>query len=179
MERHYLSDPQEVELIPNVAAGLRQLAKTGLGLVVITNQSGVGRGLFDMARLRLIHQRMGDLLNAEGVHLNGIYVCPHTPEDHCRCRKPRTRLLAVAARELDFDARVSFVIGDKLCDIEMGRRAGATTFLVRTGHGAHAGPETLRAADYVVNDLAQAPHLIERLPAYRRKGEVDAPALPA
>lgn len=179
VERHYLSDPQEIELIPNVAASLRQLTKTGFGLVVITNQSGVGRGLFDMARLRLIHQQMCDLLNTEGVHLNGIYACPHTPEDQCLCRKPGTHLMEVAARELDFDPRASFVIGDKLCDIEMGRRAGATTFLVRTGYGANAAPATLRAADHVVEDLAQAAHLIERLLARRGRREADAPALPA
>ena len=142
VDRNYLSNPDEVELIPGVGAALRRLSELGLGLVVLTNQSAVGRGFFDLDRLQLIHRRMEELLAAKGVRLAGIYVCPHLPEDGCRCRKPLSGLLETAESQLDFSAEESFVIGDKPCDIDLGRRAGATTFLVRTGHGPNMPPQT-------------------------------------
>ena len=163
VERQYLSDPREVELIPGAASGLRQLSETGLGLVVVTNQSAIGRGFFDEKRLDLIHQRLCELLASEGVYLDGIYSCPHMPEDDCSCRKPRPGLLELAAKELDFDPQACFVIGDKVCDIELGRRVGATTFLVRTGYGAQVAAETTVAPDYIVDDLWDAAQVIERL----------------
>ena len=104
VERNYLSDPDQVELIPGAAAGLRRLAARGLGLVLVTNQSGIGRGFFDAARLAEIHERLTALLRAERVELDGIYVCPHHPDQACDCRKPRPALVLRAAAELGFDA---------------------------------------------------------------------------
>src|SRR5271166_4576848 len=97
VERQYLSDPEAVELLPGAAAGLRTMRNLGLGLVVVTNQSAVGRGYFDLARLDEIHGRLRELLAGEDVTIDGIYVCPHTPEDGCRCRKPLPILLKRAA----------------------------------------------------------------------------------
>ena len=162
-ERHYLSDPQRVTLIHGAARGLRQMREMGLGLIVVTNQSAIGRALFDRERLDLIHRRLHDLLEAQGVHLDGIYSCPHTPEDNCRCRKPQPGLVELAAQELDFDPRASFVIGDKVCDIELGQQVGATTFLVRTGYGAQVAAEGIVTPDYVVDDLRDAAQVIRRL----------------
>jgi histidinol-phosphate phosphatase family protein len=153
-EREYLSQPEQVALIPGVGAALRKLRQMGFGLVMITNQSGIGRGYFDQGQLGLVHQRLAQLLQQESVKLDGIYVCPHTPDDVCACRKPGTGLMEKAAKELDFDLEGSIVIGDKDCDIDMGRRAGAMTFLVRTGYGAQF--ENAVAADFVVDDLAAA-----------------------
>lgn len=163
VERHYLSSPDQVELIDGAAAALQALRGMGLGLVVVTNQSALGRGLFDQARLDLIHRRLGELLEAEGVGLEGIYVCPHRPEDGCQCRKPLPGLMERAARELDFDVTASFVIGDKACDIEMGRRIGATTFLVRTGYGAAAAASGAVSPQYVVDALADVVPVIRHL----------------
>jgi histidinol-phosphate phosphatase family protein len=172
VERHYLSDPAQVELLPGATQGLRQLQDMGLGLVVITNQSGIGRGFFDGARLALIHQRMCVLLEAEGVHLDGIYFCPHTPEAGCTCRKPGTGLIELAAKELDFWPETSFVIGDQPCDIELGQRIGATTFLVRTGYGAQVAFAAAVAPDYVVDNIWRAAQIIQELPTeYRRKAK--------
>ena len=163
VERHYLSAPEQVELIPGVVSGLRQLRELGLGLIVITNQSALGRGFFDQGRLDAIHERLRELLRLEGVDLDGIYVCPHKPEDGCSCRKPRTGLLDLAARELGFDAQSSFVIGDKPCDIELGQRAGATTLLVLTGYGTQVSLERKITADYTVASLSEAAQVIRHL----------------
>jgi D-glycero-D-manno-heptose 1,7-bisphosphate phosphatase len=163
VERHYLSDPDLVELLPGAASGLRQLRELGLGLVVVTNQSPIGRGYFDETRLELIHQRLVELLAAEGVELDGVYFCPHMPDDNCSCRKPRPGMLKLAAQELNFEPQGCFVIGDNICDIELGQRVGATTFLVRTGYGAQVAAESVASPDYVVDDLQDAAQVIERL----------------
>lgn len=163
VERGYLSTPEQIELIPGAASGLRRLSEKGLGLVVITNQSGIARGFFDQVRLESIHQRMRDLLTKDGVHLDGIYFCPHLPKDNCQCRKPSPGLLYLAAKELGFDPQTSFVIGDKPCDIELGERVGATTFLVRTGYGAQFGANPMVSPDYTVDDLWGAARVIQGL----------------
>ena len=159
----YLSDPKQVKLIAGAAEALRQLKQMGLGLVVVTNQSAVGRGFFDEARLQLIHQRLCELLESEGVHLDGIFFCPHTPENDCSCRKPRPALIERAARQFDFDLQTSFVIGDKAADIEMGRRVEATTFLVRTGYGVEVADDPAVSPDYIVDDLWAAAQIIQGL----------------
>jgi D-glycero-D-manno-heptose 1,7-bisphosphate phosphatase len=163
IERHYLSDPHQIEFLPGAVTGLRHMLGMGLGLVVVTNQSAVGRGFFDEAHLNLIHRRLYELLEAEGVHLEKIYFCPHTPEDDCFCRKPRPGLIERAAKELDFDLQASFVIGDKPADIELGRQVRATTFLVRTGYGAQLVDDPAVNPDYVADDLSAAAQMIQRL----------------
>lgn len=161
-ERNYLARAEDVELLPATARGLRLLNHLGLGLAVLTNQSGLGRGYFDQAALDTVHTRLSQLLAGEGVSLAGIYVCPHIPEDDCDCRKPRPGLAQRAAAELNFDPAASFVIGDKACDIELGQSLGATTFLVRTGYGALHEQNGTRA-DYVVDDVLAAAHIIRSL----------------
>ncbi|HEX5442360.1 MAG TPA: HAD family hydrolase [Pirellulales bacterium] len=160
VERHYLAHPDQVELIAGAGRGLAALSKLGLGLIVVTNQSGVGRGLFDLARLDAIHVRLRALLAAEGVTLDGIFSCPHLPEDGCGCRKPLAGLVESAARQFDFRPAECFLIGDKPCDLELGRAIGATTFLVRTGYGSQVSDETAAQAHYVVEDLGQASQVI-------------------
>jgi len=160
-ERDYLSQPEQVTLIPGAGAALRELQRMGFGLVVITDQSGLGRGFFDETQLKRIHARLEQLLEREGVRIDRFYVCPHQPDDDCACRKPKLGLLHKAASELHFSLEDSIVIGDKPCDIDMGRLAGAMTFLVRTGYGAQFENET--AADFVVDDIAIATESIGRL----------------
>ncbi|HTI52368.1 MAG TPA: HAD family hydrolase [Planctomycetaceae bacterium] len=167
VERHYLSHPQQLSLLPGAAAGLRTLRELGLGLVVVTNQSGIARGFFDEARLAAIHDRLHELLGGAGVELDGIYFCPHGPDDRCPCRKPREGMALAAARELGFRLEESFMIGDKACDIELGRRIGATTLLVRTGYGAEveltANTAPAAAPDHVVTNLKSAATVIRRI----------------
>ncbi len=163
VERHHLSDPEQVELLPGAASGLRRLRQLGLGLVVITNQSAVGRGLIDAAQLDRIHQRMFELLKVEQVTLDGLYSCPHLPEAGCRCRKPETALIEIASLELGFEARESFVIGDQASDIEMGKKAGAKTFLVLTGYGEKTRDQRTMTPDFVAADLGTASEMIGQL----------------
>ena len=163
-ECFYLSDPDQVKLIPGAAEALRDLKQLGLGLVVITNQSAISRGFLDEDQLKRIHDHLVRALEAEEVHLDGLYFCPHKPEDGCLCRKPKAGLLQKASEELHFDLEQSIVIGDKISDIEMGRRVNATTILVRTGYGAEASAAHAVAVDYIVDDLPGAVEVIRRLP---------------
>ena len=162
VERHYLADPDQIVLIDGASEGLRHLRDLGLELIVVTNQSGVGRGYFTERTLAEIHARLIERLAAAGVELAGVYVCPHVPADACQCRKPATGLLERAAREHGFDPADAFVIGDKGSDVELGRRVGSTTLLVRTGYGATEA-EAGVTADYIVDDLREAARVIEQL----------------
>lgn len=172
-ERHYLADPDDVKLIVGAGEALERLRSLGLGTIVVTNQSGVGRGLFDEARLQEIHGRLRTLLAVHGGRLDGIYVCPHKPEDECGCRKPRPGLVVRAQRELGLDPRRSFVVGDKACDIELGARVGATTLLVCTGYGMQTLIEGRVRPDHTVRDVREATRVIERLLAAEVAGGGD------
>ena len=170
-EREYLSSPDEVELLPNAAEGLYRLREAGVPLVVVTNQSGVGRGYFTSETVTAVHDRMRELLRREGVELNGIYVCPHTPADGCACRKPGTALADRAAEDLQLDLDQSFVIGDKPCDIDLGRNIGARTILVLTGYGEQHRRERTALPDRYADDLADAAQWILGLPPVDERRE--------
>lgn len=159
-ERPYLSDPSQVRLLPNAAAGLRALRAAGLRLVLVTNQSGVGRGFFGLDAVSRVNERVLALLAQEGVAIDGVFVCPHTPGQRCACRKPGTQMLEKAARTFGADAAQTFVIGDKLCDLEMGRRGGATSLLVRTGWGRETARQPDARPHYVADDLLDAARLV-------------------
>lgn len=161
-ERPYLADPSGVRLLPNAVEGLRALQREGLGLAVVSNQSGVGRGYFGLEAVERVNRRLAELLAREGVVLDGFYVCPHRPAEGCGCRKPGTGLLERAAREADASPLESIVVGDKECDVEMGRRAGATTFLVRTGWGRQTEAALAAGPDHVVDDLLGAAQIVLR-----------------
>ena len=160
VERHYLKSVDEIELLPRAVEGLRLLAEQGFGLVVITNQSGIGRGLMTVDEVEAIHLELQRRLRANGVELAAMYYCPHAPSDNCECRKPGTALAAMAAVDLGFDPSQAVVIGDKATDIEFGRKLNARTILVRTGYGRQHEPNTL--ADIVADDLEQAAHALSR-----------------
>ncbi len=160
VEKEYLSSVEGFELLPNTVAGLRAMRDLGLGLVVLTNQSGIGRGYFGAEAVDRIHRALAGLLASGGVSLDGIYICPHGPEEGCTCRKPEPGLAQQAARELGFRLADSFVIGDKAADIELGRRVGATTILVRTGYGREVEASGVAQPDYVADDLADAARII-------------------
>jgi D-glycero-D-manno-heptose 1,7-bisphosphate phosphatase len=162
-ERHHLATPEEVALIPGSADALVRLRDLGLGIVVVTNQAEVGRGTLAPADLDRINERLTTLLADQGATVDAIEVCPHRPEDGCDCRKPKPGMALRAAERFGFAPEASVVIGDHLADLGMGRAIGATTILVRTGHGAGAEPEAGDLADHVADDLAGAVAIIAGL----------------
>ena len=158
VEKVYLSDPDEVKLIPGAAPALKRLEEAGWGICVMTNQSGIARGFFDMGQLVKVHQRLAEMLARFDVRLDGIYVCPHKPDDGCNCRKPLPGMIHQAMAEHGFNPRDAWVIGDKEVDVELGRSVGAESILVRTGYGKYYETET--KADFIVDDLATGINLV-------------------
>ena len=152
----YVLSPADLQLIPGAADAIRDLRALGLGIVVVTNQSPVGRGWISEADLAAIHDRLRELLRASGADVDAIEHCPHVPEDDCSCRKPQTEMVDRAAADLGFDPAEAFVVGDHAGDMALGRAIGARTILVRTGHGEEELEDARALADRVVADLSAA-----------------------
>jgi histidinol-phosphate phosphatase family protein len=125
----YLSDPSGVRLLPGAADALRALRAAGYQLVLVSNQSGIGRGYFTAEQAEAVHRRVVEQLSRKGVVLDDARYCPHAPDDGCPCRKPRPGLLLAAARELGLDLGASFMVGNSSVDIGAGRNAGCRTIL--------------------------------------------------
>ncbi|MBF6047065.1 HAD-IIIA family hydrolase [Streptomyces sp. NRRL B-1677] len=135
--RHYPSRPEDLVLQAGIGPPLRALQHAGFALVVVTNQSGLARGLVDEAAVAPMHQRLRELLAHHQVRLDGIYLCPHHPGGTvprfslaCSCRKPAPGMLHQAAGDLGRDLSSSWMVGDSACDIDAGHRAGTRTALV-------------------------------------------------
>jgi D-glycero-D-manno-heptose 1,7-bisphosphate phosphatase len=162
----YIRDLDHLELLPKSAEAIRRLNRSGMKVIVVTNQSGVARGYYPEAHVRRVNDRLTALLKAEGAELDGIYYCPHHPTEgsgpytqSCRCRKPEPGMLHQAALDQPIDLGRSFVVGDKLTDMEMAHRVGAKGVMVLTGHGpdelgrkGESGPDP----DRIVSDLGEA-----------------------
>jgi len=143
VEVEYLSRVEDFQFIPGAPLALKRLKDAGFLLIVVTNQSGIGRGYYDENALKAVHDHMHAELAAFGAGVDACYFCPHHPKHasgeylkECDCRKPLPGMLLQAARELDIDLAASFMIGDKLADIEAGLKAGCTPLLVLTGYGS-------------------------------------------
>jgi len=158
--RDYLADPAGVELLPNAAEGLRRIRALGWGLVLITNQSGIGRGYFTEATLHKIHERFESLLAAENIKLDGIFFCPHAPRDGCDCRKPGTGMVDSAARELGFNPDRAVMIGDSPADIGLAANLGIPGLFVQ---GENDLPSDASPAARVTN-LIEVASFLETLP---------------
>jgi D-glycero-D-manno-heptose 1,7-bisphosphate phosphatase len=160
VERGYLAAAAEVELLPGVAHALRSLRAARVPVVVISNQAGVGRGLFPLSAAYATMAALRRRLREHGVELDSIRFCPHAPGQGCACRKPGTRLLAEAAEDLGLSLASSVMIGDKRLDAATGRAAGGMGVLVRSGYGrdeeARAGDGEYPPPDQVVDDFAGA-----------------------
>lgn len=135
----YPRDPEQVRLLPGAAEALERLRRAGFALVVVSNQSGIGRGLVTEEEAAAVHRRFVSALAERGIELAGAFYCPHAPADGCSCRKPSPELLRRAADELHLDLECSFMVGDKDSDVEAGRRAGCAAVLIAsTGDGWNA-----------------------------------------
>jgi histidinol-phosphate phosphatase family protein len=157
----YCSRPKDFKLFPRTARAVKQLKEHGFKVIVVTNQSGVGRGYFTEETLLKIHNKMKKELAKEGAILDGIYYCPHHPDDKCDCRKPKPGLVIRAAHENGIDLERSFVVGDLPFDIGLGKAAGMKTILV--GHSPSDEAIALEP-DAIMPNLQAATQAILRWP---------------
>jgi D-glycero-D-manno-heptose 1,7-bisphosphate phosphatase len=169
-EVNFVRRPEELELLPGAAASVRALNERGIIVCIISNQSGVARGFFSEEDLVPIHTKLERELGNAGARIDHIYYCPHHPTEGkppynvvCSCRKPGIGMLRQAAEDFGLDLGRSFVVGDRIVDIQAGRNAGTTTILVMTGYGPHALEECREKGvvpDYIAVDIAQAATII-------------------
>jgi D-glycero-D-manno-heptose 1,7-bisphosphate phosphatase len=162
-EKEYLCDPVQLELYPETGRTLRQLQDAGFLLFVVTNQSGIGRGYYREADMHAVNRRLKEVLAAEGVVIRKIYFAPEAPEQPSRGRKPSPQFLFDARDEFGVELGRSFMIGDKLIDLECGWNAGVQrSILVRTGYGraVEAAHPEIHGRAWVVDDLPAAGSLI-------------------
>jgi len=163
----YINHISRFHLLPRVGEAIRMLNESNVPAIVISNQSGVGRGYYPEALVYKVHDEMKRLLGLEGAQLDGIYFCPHHPEAKieqyraaCQCRKPRTGMLIKAAEDLDIDLTKSYVVGDRWSDLKTAVNCQATPVLVRTGYGMgdieYVGPNEDIEPSYIATDLTAA-----------------------
>lgn len=161
-------DPDRIVLEKNAASGLRLLAEAGFQFVIVSNQSGIARGIFKESELQCVQARLEEILQSEaGVSLAGFYYCPHHPQGRvpaysvdCDCRKPKPGMLLCAAKDLGITLPGSWMIGDILNDIEAGHRAGCRTILIDNGNETEWKTGSLRQPDFTAANLADAAHII-------------------
>lgn len=155
-EHGYLDDPAQVTLLPGVAAALREVRAGGHPVAVISNQAGVGRGRFPLARAHEVMAALRHALRREGVELDAVRFCPHAPGEGCRCRKPGTLLIERVVQDLQLFPAHSVMAGDKRIDVAAGQAAGMLGLLVRTGYGGEEEGGASAQPDGVFGDLAAA-----------------------
>ncbi len=171
-EVEFLRTPEQLHLIPHSADAISQLNELGLRVFILTNQSGIARGILTEDELCGIHARLLQLLENQNARIDKIYYCPHHPEGSiesyrkvCECRKPKPGLFRRAAEEYNIDLSRSYVIGDKMIDIQAGNNCGARTILVLTGYGKteleHCHRNSMRI-DYIAEDLYEAVQFVKR-----------------
>jgi len=126
----YCRQPEDFELFAGTVKSIKTLNELGFQVILATNQSGIARGYFTTEDLTKIHLKLEKELAAGGAHLDGIYFCPHHPDDDCECRKPKPGMLLKCANDMNIDLSHSFMIGDSVKDIEAGQKAGCRSILV-------------------------------------------------
>jgi D-glycero-D-manno-heptose 1,7-bisphosphate phosphatase len=164
VEREYLADPDDVEFAPGAFEALHTLRDAGYALVLVTNQSGIARGIFSEQDFHAVQRRVTAVLRSAALRLDATYWCPHHPDfsGPCDCRKPLTGMYRRAAAELDLDLTASVYIGDRLRDVLPALELGGSGILLRTGYGreeARSAPPQIR----VVDDLPAAAALAAAL----------------
>lgn len=170
----YLKDPRALVLLPGAAQAIAALNRSGATVVLVTNQSGIGRGFMTLDDVDAVHRELARRLALEGAHLDGIEICPHAPGTHepgCACRKPEPGLVLQARARLGVDASVpQAVVGDKRSDLELAKAVHALAVLVRSGEGRRTEQELGQAGsastapDRIADDLAAAlPWLLDQL----------------
>lgn len=156
-EVHYLHEPEKTVLIPGVAEALNKIHEHGYLAVIVTNQSGIARGMYGEPEMHSVHAKIKELLATDGADFDAVYFCPHPPTAECSCRKPKPGMLLQAAKDLGIDPARSFMVGDRAGDMEAGQQAGCkATYLVRTGYGQQTLEKGTPQGAVVVDDLLAA-----------------------
>lgn len=152
----YLSDPAGLIVIEGAAKAIRLLNEKKIKVIVVSNQSGVGRGYYTDAHVAAVNKRLREMLGEEGANLDGIYYCNHHPDEDCNCRKPGTGLVELAATEHELNHSRAYVVGDKQSDVGLARNLKAKGILVLTGTGHNELEGMEEAPDYIAKDLLDA-----------------------
>jgi D-glycero-D-manno-heptose 1,7-bisphosphate phosphatase len=154
----FLHEPGKVKLLPGAAHAIKRLNEHGLLVVIVTNQSGIGRGRYTLADYTAVERRLGELLTAHGARIDATYFCPHHPliTGPCDCRKPGTKLYLEAQQALDIDFSRSWWVGDRLADVQPARKLGGHGILVATGEGNLHQGQARAIGVMVVADLDRA-----------------------
>lgn len=153
---HYCSSVDDFVLLPGAAQAIGLLNQGGFTAVVITNQSGIGRGYFTEETLSDIHRKMVEELAKYGARVDAIYHCPHHPDDNCLCRKPKPAMLLRAAQEMGITLGLSYMIGDHLNDVEAGRSAGCRTVWLSAPPHQERGLPQHQCPDHIAESLSEA-----------------------
>ncbi len=162
-ERGYVTDPDQLTLLPGAAEAVACWNAAAVPVFVYTNQSGVGRGLLTLETLKRIHVRLRELLAEGGAALTEVYACPHVAEEGCICRKPRAGMLLQASREHSISLASGMVVGDSARDLAAGRAVGASLALVLSGHTSVYAPEQFSPPpDFVSPNLASLTAYLSR-----------------
>jgi D-glycero-D-manno-heptose 1,7-bisphosphate phosphatase len=165
----YLHEVEKVRLLPAAGPAVARFNQAGYAVVVVSNQSGIARGMFTEAAFHAVQARLGELLAEHQARIDAVYFCPHHPDvtGPCACRKPGTHLFELAARDLGLDPRRSWFVGDRMHDIRPATTLGGRGILVLTGRGTAEAENALRAGFSTVPDLAAAAALVLRdLPSH-------------
>ncbi len=169
----YIKSPDQFELFPGVAQALARLKLAGARLILVTNQSGIARGILSRHTLEAIHKKLARLLDRVGVTLDGIYFCPHHPDDGCGCRKPNRGMIDQAVQEQGVDLERAYMIGDHLRDIELAKRVGVRSVLVTTGVTRQQDVEGLTESHRVPDQIAASlPEAVDWVLSDVRRGSV-------
>ncbi|MDD8017283.1 MAG: HAD family hydrolase [Bacteroidota bacterium] len=170
----FLSSPNQLQLIPRSADAIRELNDLHIPVIVITNQSGIARGLYSEEDLGVVHQALAGMLHKVGASILAYYYCPHHPKEgvkpyiqDCECRKPKPGMLHSAQKKYGFKLERSFVVGDKCIDMQTARAVGATAIQVATGYGTGEKDLCVSDRDYFATDLYDAVQIIKRKIAER------------
>lgn len=162
----YVRTPGQFVFIPGCAKAIAAFHDSGFYVIVITNQSGINRGIIKKENFKKIQNKMTEALKNEGSPLDAVFVCPHTPDEKCACRKPQTGNILKAAKKFKIDLPSSYFIGDTFTDLEAGKKAGCSTVLVLTGKGKselkkHAGNNNGIKPDFIAKNLLEAARQIQ------------------
>ncbi len=159
-EVNYLSRPEDLKLFPFSAEAVRLLNESDFLVILITNQSGIARGFFDEKTLQKIHSKLKKELAESNAKLDAIYFCPHNQADNCDCRKPKTGMIEQAKQDFSLDIENSWMIGDKVIDVETGFNAKLKTALVLTGYGQSEVEKLKKKPNLIEENLLQSAKML-------------------